>query len=245
MKTPLVEIGDRLTANLKSMRFKRPVTHVYNPLEYARLPWERYVELYGQQPRRVVFLGMNPGPYGMAQTGIPFGEIAAVRDWMGIREKVGKPCDEHSKRPILGFDCPRSEVSGQRLWGWARSRYGTPERFFRHFFVLNYCPLVFMEESGRNLTPDHLPPRERATLFGVCDQALREMVTVLRPEWVIGVGAFAENRAREALDGFSGVPGVSVKVGRILHPSPASPKANRGWAAAIEKELTALGISLA
>ena len=34
--------------------------------------------------KRVVFLGMNPGPFGMAQVGVPFGEVAAVRDWLRI-----------------------------------------------------------------------------------------------------------------------------------------------------------------
>ena len=69
------------------MRFAEPVAHVYNPLEYAIRPHRLYIRRFADGPRRVVFLGMNPGPYGMAQTGIPFGEITHVRDWLGLTEE--------------------------------------------------------------------------------------------------------------------------------------------------------------
>ena len=103
---------------------------------------------------RVVALGMNPGPFGMAQTGVPFGEVAVARDWLGVAAPVTKPAREHPKRPVEGFACARSEVSGARLWGAVRAHWKTPARFFAEAFVLNYCPLVFMTTSGRNLTPD-------------------------------------------------------------------------------------------
>jgi len=231
-------IFDDWLRELAPLRFGPPVTHVYNPLEYAREPLERYFERYGQGTKEVVFLGMNPGPFGMAQTGVPFGEIAHVRDWLKIEGRVGKPPVEHPKRPILGFDCHRSEVSGARIWGWARRTFGTPERFFARFFVFNYCPLVFMEASGRNLTPDKLPRAERDPLFAVCDRALRRSIEIWKPEWVIGVGAFAEGRAKEAL------AGTGISVGRILHPSPASPLANNGWAQNVETTLREMGIRI-
>jgi single-strand selective monofunctional uracil DNA glycosylase len=181
---------------------------------------------------------MNPGPFGMAQTGVPFGEITLVREWIGIEEPVERPANEHPKRPVLGFDCPRSEVSGRRLWTWARDRFGTPEAFLGRFFVWNYCPLVFMEETGRNRTPDKLPAAERDPLFAACDRALVRMTDLLEPRVVLGIGKFAERRARAALDG------RAVAVGSILHPSPASPLANRGWANRAEAQLAALGIRL-
>jgi single-strand selective monofunctional uracil DNA glycosylase len=127
-------------------------------------------------------------------------------------------------------------VSGSRLWGWARDRFGTPARFFARFFVINYCPLAFLEASGRNLTPDKLPARERAALLEVCDVSLRAAVAVLQPRLVIGVGAFARAAAERALPG--------TRVGTILHPSPASPRANQGWAARVEQELATLGVRL-
>lgn len=227
-----------LIEDLRPLRFGPPVTHVYNPLVYAGKPYREYLRRYGGRPKEVILVGMNPGPWGMAQTGIPFGEVGAVQDWMGIEAPVGTPPALHPKRPVQGFACTRSEVSGKRLWGWAARAFGTPERFFARFFVANYCPLVFYEESGRNRTPDSLRAAEKKPLLSACDQALRRTVEWFGPGHVVGVGNFAESRAREAL------AGLDVKVGRISHPSPANPRANRGWEALVAKELAALGIRI-
>jgi single-strand selective monofunctional uracil DNA glycosylase len=221
---------------MTELQFSAPVTHVYNPLVYAAKPHAVYLRRFADTTKRVLFLGMNPGPYGMAQTGVPFGEITAVRDWLGIEAAVSQPDDEHPKRPVTGFACRRSEVSGERLWSAIADGFGTPERFFEEHFIANYCPLVFMEESGRNRTPDKLPAAERDPLFERCDRHLRRLVQSFEPEWVVGVGAFAEKRAQIAL------ADVDVQLGRVLHPSPANPRANRGWAQAARKELKALGI---
>jgi single-strand selective monofunctional uracil DNA glycosylase len=233
----LVEISRKLARRVGELKFAAPVSHVYNPLEYAREPHERYLTRWGSGPKRALLLGMNPGPFGMAQTGVPFGDVGLVRDFLGVTGKVGKPPLEHEKREVLGFGCPRGEVSGQRLWGFARDRFGSPERFFEHFFVVNYCPLAFMEVSGANRTPDKLPKTEQKPLFDACDSALARIVEELSPEYVIGVGAFATGRAKLALPAFSGV------IATISHPSPASPKANRGWAELVENELKAHGLA--
>jgi len=205
---------------------------------YAWEPHRLYLARYGNGCPRAPLIGMNPGPFGMAQTGVPFGDVAMVRDWLGIEAAVGKPEHEHPKRPVEGFACRRREVSGQRLWGWARARFGSPEGFFARFLVVNYCPLVFLEASGRNLTPDNLPPDQRQALFAACDRALRETVAVLAPQWVIGIGRFAAERAVDAL------AGKGPNLGRIPHPSPASPAANRGWAEQAEEALRCLEIDL-
>lgn len=235
----LVRIAARLRRAVDDLRFAAPVTHVYNPLDYARRPHEIYLRRFGAPPCEVLLVGMNPGPFGMAQTGVPFGEVALVRDWMGIEAPVDRPEREHPKRPVEGFACARSEVSGRRLWGWARDRFGTPARFFERFFVWNYCPLLFLEVSGRNRTPDKLPVAERGSLFATCDEALARVVDVLEPARAIGIGAFAAGRLRAVLGEDAG-----PAVGRILHPSPASPNANRGWAAAAERQLRKAGVSL-
>jgi single-strand selective monofunctional uracil DNA glycosylase len=179
---------------------------------------------------------MNPGPYGMAQTGIPFGEVAAVRDWLGIKASVGKPPNEHPKRLIAGFGCPRSEPSGARLWGMFAARFGTPGVFFRDHFVANYCPLVFMLESGGNFTPDKLPGQQREDLFSACDAHLRTLIGEVKPRWVVGVGNFAFERAQAAL------AGSETGIAKILHPSPASPAANRDWAGTAIGQLRQAGI---
>ncbi len=232
----MLRAAAELRGAVSALRHAAPVALTYNPLEYAWAAHEMYVRRYARTRKRVVFLGMNPGPFGMAQTGVPFGEVAAVRDWLGIAAGIGKPAREHLKRPITGFACARSEISGQRLWGLFSQRFGTADKFFAEHFVLNYCPLVFMEASGANRTPEKLPAAEKDALFRACDQHLRAVVQALDPEWVIGIGQFAATRAQEVF------PDGKPTVGRILHPSPASPAANRDWAGVAERELKQLGV---
>lgn len=238
MKTAqdLIRAAGHLRDNVERLTFSPPVSHVYNPLVYAWEPHETYLRRWGAAPKEVLFLGMNPGPWGMAQIGVPFGEVALVRDWVGITGSVSKPRNPHPKRPVEGFACPRSEVSGRRLWGLFAARFTTAEAFFKGHFVTNYCPLMFMEEGGKNITPDKLPAGERAPLTAACDRHLQAVADALRPQWVIGIGAYAAARAAQALDG------RGIRIASILHPSPASPAANRGWAAAATAELTRLGV---
>lgn len=226
-----IEINARLSESLEKLSFQKPVHTVYNPLEYAWENFSQYLETWARPPKRVVYLGMNPGPWGMAQTGIPFGDVQTVKEWLQIDCPIHAPEKMHPKRPILGLDCPRVEVSGSRLWGWIRQRWETPQAFFEENFILNYCPLVFVEASGKNRTPVQLPAEERRCLEENCDWALGEMLAFLDPEWVLGIGTFAEKSLRRVLKG------SSRKIGRILHPSPASPAANRGWQEQAEKQL--------
>ena len=234
----LLAAARTLSSTLAPLDFAPPVTHVYDPLQYAWAPFEAYVTRYGATPKRVVLLGMNPGPFGMMQTGVPFGEVAAVRDWMGIDAPVARPAREHPARPITGFACHRSEPSGKRLWGWAAARFGSAAAFFEQAFVVNYCPLVFLEASGRNFTPDKLRVAERRALTAACDRHLLAALTALAPQWAIGIGDFAARRLRDVLAG----TGAPVRIARILHPSPASPAANRGWADAVDAALAAQGV---
>jgi single-strand selective monofunctional uracil DNA glycosylase len=242
--TVLLDAARELSRVLAKLEFPPPVAHVYDPHQYAWAPYQEYVTRYGAGRKRVVLLGMNPGPFGMMQTGVPFGEIAAVRDWMGIRARVDKPRHEHPRRPIEGFDCKRSEVSGRRLWGWAAARFGPAASFFADWFVLNYCPLAFLEASGRNFTPDRLPAALLGAVHAACDRHLAAALTALAPTWAIGVGAFAEKRIRAVLESplIEGAVARRIRSGQILHPSPASPAANRGWEAAAERQLAALGV---
>lgn len=234
----LIESTKRLADQLRELAFSPPVACVYRTLDYTWNAHRIYLERFGKGAKRVVFLGMNPGPFGMAQTGVPFGEVAAVRDWMGIEAVIDKPTDEHPKRPIEGFHCKRSEVSGRRLWGLFSERFGNADAFFKDHFVLNYCPLVWMSTTGANLTPDKLSAAEMAPVEDACQKHLREVIALLEPEWLIGVGGFAEERLKRAAEAC----GSDAEVGRILHPSPASPAANRGWSEAAGKQLAALGV---
>ena len=107
-----IKITNALVRDLKKLRFAEPVTHVYTPLEYASKPHRDYLQRYGSHRPDYVLLGMNPGPFGMVQTGVPFGEISSVRDWLGIDAPVVRPRQQHPKRLIEGFDC--TPARGQR-----------------------------------------------------------------------------------------------------------------------------------
>ena len=234
----LATISEKLARDVGRLTFSSPVAHVYNPLVYARDPHERYLTRHGTGRKEAVFVGMNPGPWGMAQTGVPFGEVEMVREWLGIDGEVGKPAAEHTRKRVEGFSCRRSEVSGRRLWGLFRARSGEPELFFARFFVLNYCPLLFLDADGRNITPDRLKRGEQEPLLAACDEALRRSAVCLGPDRVIGIGAFAASRAETALSG------LGIQTGRILHPSPASPAANRNWEQTALAQLREQGIDL-
>jgi single-strand selective monofunctional uracil DNA glycosylase len=234
----LIESTRKLADDLRDLEFSAPVAYVYRTLDYTWAAQRQYLERYAMGKKRVVFLGMNPGPFGMTQTGVPFGEVAAVRDWMGIETAIDKPAREHPKRPIEGFQCKRSEVSGRRLWGLFAERFGTADAFFKDHFVLNFCPLVWMSETGANLTPDKLSSSEMAPVERACQEHLREVIGLLQPDFLIGVGAFAQERLRRAAQ----AGGSTAVVGKVLHPSPASPAANRGWAEAAGRQLKELGV---
>lgn len=232
-------ISARLSVEVSALRFGDPVAVVYNPLDYAWASHREYVRRYARPGIRALLLGMNPGPWGMAQTGVPFGEVEMVRDFLGIEAVVGKPDIEHPKRPVTGFECTRREVSGARLWGWVAERFRDAETFFEDFFVWNDCPLSFMEAGGRNRTPDKLPAEERRPLEAACGRSLRAIVDLLDPEMVVGVGGHATRRLATTL---ADRVEAGMRVGTILHPSPASPAANRGWAPVAESQLAELGL---
>jgi single-strand selective monofunctional uracil DNA glycosylase len=231
----LLAEGRQLADTCNQLQFSGKVWAVYNAFDYAWPGYEAYVRRFGNGSKKTLYLGMNPGPWGMAQTGVPFGEIAAARDWMGLRADIGKPPREHPKRPIEGFACQRSEVSGRRLWGLFSELYPSADDFFADAFVLNYCPLAFLVESGANLTPDKLSAAEKAPLEAACDRHIRKVLEILQPQLAVGVGGFA-TKCLERLS----IEGLSI--GTLLHPSPASPIANREWPERPMAQLKAMGL---
>jgi single-strand selective monofunctional uracil DNA glycosylase len=234
----LIRASQKLARELNALKFPAPVAFVYNPLDYAWAPHREYLERFANGPKRVLFLGMNPGPFGMAQTGVPFGEVAAVREWLGIEAKVKAPATEHPAKRVQGFACPRSEVSGRRLWGLFAERFKTADAFFAQHFVYNYCPLMFLDggKGGKNLTPDRFGGPATERMLALCDANLALLVRTLEIEVAVGVGGFAEERLRSVC-GESG-----PRLGRILHPSPASPAANRDWSGTAARQLADLGV---
>lgn len=211
---------------MNALSFAPPVAFTYNPLEYAWEGHEAYIRRFGKGRKDVLYLGMNPGPFGMAQTGVPFGEIAAVTLWMGITASIGQPPATHPKRPVQGFNCPRSEVSGRRLWGLFEEMYGTAEAFFSQAYVANYCPLIWMSESGANIPPTQLPKEQVAQIDAACQRHLCRIIEILQPRCLIGVGGYALKQLELAA---AALPDMNFTLGTILHPSPASPIANKHW----------------
>lgn len=233
----LIEAARQLCTSVEALEFTAPVTHTLNPLDYAWAPHKAYLRKFGNGKKRVIFMGMNPGPFGMVQVGVPFGEVNAVHDWMKIVAPVSQPKHPNPYRPIEGFACKRSEISGQRLWALFSQRFPNANDFFADHFVLNYCPLAFFD-NARNVTPDKLAKSETKALYAACDEHLRACVRALKPEWIIGIGKFAEAQAKKGISSYFS----KVNIGTILHPSPASPMANRGWSSQAEAQLRALGI---
>lgn len=237
----IAEIYKKNSDEIDSIKFSDSVACVYNPLKYAWDGFEKYLEKFSNGKKRAVFIGMNPGPWGMAQTGVPFGEVEAVKNFLCIKNiHINHPENEIPSYPVKGLECERSEISGKRLWGLFRRRYETAENFFAEHFVLNYCPLLFLTEwkdnSFRNLTPDKLKKDEREKLFASCSSCLKKAIEIFEPDFIIGIGNFAEARAREA------VGNMNLKITKILHPSPASPQSNKNWDLKATEQLINAGV---
>ena len=196
---------------------------VYNPLMYAWEIHEEFIRISGGEGAQTILLGMNPGPHGMGQMGIPFAATSVVRDLLGISGiDVDKPAVTHPRRPVNGLSHPKEEVSGTRLWGLLQDRYGSARQIFQNVFLVNHCPLMILDgPRGTNITPNNVSGPSVHDLLERCDQHLREAVIALGAEEVIGIGKYAEKRANLALSG------MGTRVKTCWHPSPASPLANR------------------
>ncbi|KAF7265189.1 hypothetical protein GWI33_021382 [Rhynchophorus ferrugineus] len=166
------------------------IKYVYDPTDYASEPSEKYIE-YCQDTKEVLFVDMNPGPFGMCQTGVPFGDTEWVKNWLGIEGKIDKPLPECSARPVDGFKCTKKEQSGHRFWSLFSDLCHKPEKFFWHAFLYNYCPLAFMDSNGRNITPSGTKKKE---LVFYCDQYFMKTIDVLQPQIIIGIGRYTEKR---------------------------------------------------
>jgi single-strand selective monofunctional uracil DNA glycosylase len=224
---------DRLNDELAELTFRPPVYRVVNPWDYAKPGRDGFLRKLGDSPR-TFFLGMNPGPWGMAQTGVPFGEVGMVRDWMGLHPEVSPPENEHPKRPVEGMACSRREVSGRRFWGLMRDHYGSAADCLAEVAVWPFCPLMWLKESGANLPPNQLRVSERRPMEEMCDRSLAGVLDVLQPQHLVAIGQYAEVALARVCP--------EREVTRILHPSPASPAANQDWAGTVTRQLKDAGV---
>ncbi|CAL1685046.1 unnamed protein product [Lasius platythorax] len=233
----LLSIEQELCTKLQDVTFPSLVQYIYNPLEYASETHAMYVHKYCTGEKKILFVGMNPGPWGMSQTGVPFGEINMVRNWLKIFGPVGSPLKEHPDRKITGFQCTRSEISGLRLWGLFRDLCGSPENFFRYAYMHNYCPLAFMDARARNITPAELKGEGQRILHEACDKSLIDIIRLLKVEIIVGIGNYAEKRAQIAVQ----MGGLSVQVMVLRHPSPRA-VGNQNWNETAMQRLDELGL---
>ena len=234
----MVERTLQLREQVESLRFSSDYI-IYNPLIYAWDIHEQYIRRYMSNPIEALFLGMNPGPFGMAQTGVPFGEISSVKNFLALQGEVGKPPYEHPARPVLGFEVQRSEVSGKRLWSLFSEHYTDSALCFSQITVANYCPLVFMDRgpTGKNITPDKLPKTERMALETICDSYLKDVIGLLKPTYLIGVGKYAKEKFQKLVGLLD-----TYTIDSIIHPSPGNPMANNGWNEKTKQKLMDIGL---
>ncbi|CAD5118156.1 DgyrCDS6890 [Dimorphilus gyrociliatus] len=235
----ILDIEIKLCNELASLEYLHPVSFIYNPIDYAAELHCDFISKYGQNPKKVLFVGMNPGPFGMAQTGVPFGEVKTVKDWFKVEGKIGKPAKECVKRKISGLECQRSEVSGERFWSLFKKLCGTPDNFSKAAYVHNFCPLLFLKESGKNLTPVDLKIDLRKKVNSMCLKSLSEVIKVIEPKWIIGIGKYAKDNIDKACKLFDI---ENVKTAVVMHPSPANPQANKGWENIAIAQLSEIGV---
>ncbi|PBC29090.1 Single-strand selective monofunctional uracil DNA glycosylase [Apis cerana cerana] len=227
-----------LVIELGKITFHSPIEYVYSPLEYAFNIHTMYVQKYCNTIKKILFLGMNPGPWGMSQTGVPFGEISMVRDWLKICGPVGKPVKEQPKRKVTGFQCNRSEISGKRLWSLFQKLCGSPEKFFQQAYIHNYCPIALMKKNGCNITPAEIKAgSEIQILHSSCDKALLDIIKIIKAEIIIGIGGYAEKRAQFVIQSSK----LPVKVLCLPHPSPRAVN-NKNWSEKATKKLSEFGL---
>jgi len=218
---------------IKKIERKTIVAHATNPLDYAWQHHEQYLSNWGGLGAKTLLLGMNPGPWGMAQSGVPFGSTNIAKTLLRIKPfQLETPPNAHPKRPIIGLDLERQEISGQRLWSLMFDHYGEGKDVFSNIFVVNHCPLLLLGESGKNLTPDNLPASVMKPVLDACDEHLKQVVEIMEIERIIGVGKYAEKRARMTFNAGKNGNGLTpsgreITITTCWHPSPASPLANR------------------
>ncbi|KAL1122807.1 hypothetical protein AAG570_003133 [Ranatra chinensis] len=223
----ILQIELKLSRRLRDTDFGPSVEYVYDPLTYAYDIHSKFVRKFCLGTKEILFLGMNPGPWGMMQNGVPFGENTSVQQFLGLFGTVVKPEREHPLRPVLGLACRRSEVSGKRFWSLARLLGASEaEVFFRHCFVYNYFPLCLIGSHGKNVTPPELKAAVQRSIESACDSALCEVISLLNVKVVIGIGRFSE---KKALNVVSRAGLNDVKVLFLPHPSPRNPATNKDW----------------
>lgn len=222
-----ISLENDLVSQLNNLNYGPNVEYIYSPLDYASNLHKVFLKKFLCTSKKVLFLGINPGPWGMCQTGIPFGEVNIVRSYLRVDGEVLTPTNCHPQRPITGLNCHRSEVSGKRLWDlFIELSEGDPYKFFKDCFIHNYFPLALMNNNAKNITPGDLKSEYQKELQEICDKSLSDILTLFHTEIIVAIGKYAEKRSNEVVKKFRL---TNIKVVQIPHPSPRSVGTAEKW----------------
>lgn len=65
-----LRLENELVSQLKNLNYGPDVEFIYNPLQYASELHKAFLNKFLDSNKKVLFLGINPGPWGMCQTGV-------------------------------------------------------------------------------------------------------------------------------------------------------------------------------
>uniref|UniRef100_A0A1A9WNN6 Uracil-DNA glycosylase-like domain-containing protein n=1 Tax=Glossina brevipalpis TaxID=37001 RepID=A0A1A9WNN6_9MUSC len=221
-----LELNQKLS---KMTKPPAPIQYIYNPVEYAKDVHCEYLKKYLNGCKKVLFVGMNPGANGMGQTGVPFGNITSVRDMMQLSGLVDQPDEIHPKRPVNGLQHTTEEPSGKRLWPLLEKLAdGSLDNFFKQCFVYNFCPLIYYDKHGKNITPNELKGAYRQEILNVCLETLESLIRLLDCEIVVAIGDYVFQCLKKS------EYCQSKRIMKLAHPSPRA-VGNQNWPEKAEK----------
>lgn len=229
-----------------------------DPTDYCADYFRAYLDRAASGQRPCLVVGMNPSPHGQAQNGVPFGDTPTVRrilaQWLGSVRSEGACVMQPNgpyiyggtdlTKPLLtieGLDYGRGEESGRRLWGLLEQLCGSLDAVLERCLLINYCPLVLLDADGRNVTPSSWPRTAAPVraMEAACDAWVREVVSIVKPEIVIGVGEYARQRCDGAVREVVGLQVVGMR-----HPSPLAGTAQAWQSIALPILARALGVDI-
>jgi single-strand selective monofunctional uracil DNA glycosylase len=226
---------------------------IWNPGLYAASWHALFRKEYPASAGCILVFGLNPGPYGMAQTGIPFTDLKRLREHLprlakGLERRgcslAGVGLAPRSLRPYLSRTFESSAV---RVYRFLSRGWGSAEDGWRSVVVANPCSLLFMDAAGENRTPADLVgavSRRTGSLVAArrlrerCNAlrrlAAREAVRVLSPRGVVLLGKDAQ---RAMQTGIAPLLGPDSILG-WEHPARAVPDR---WAMGLLEEIKRRG----
>lgn len=74
ISTKFLDLIDELNVSLEQLHLPSEIQCIYNPTVYARHTFEIFVQKYCNSKKDIMYFGMNPGPWGMSQTGVRISE---------------------------------------------------------------------------------------------------------------------------------------------------------------------------